>query len=513
LDNIVMDWQYWKPDEWGSQQFDPSRFPDPKAMIDSLHKVYHTHFMISVWPKFYEGIPNYNTFNKNGWLYTQNIKNRQKDWLGYISTFYDAFNPVASKAFWNLLQSHLYSKGIDAWWMDASEPDIYSNISPDQRKLLMYPNALGSATKYMNAYPMSNAKPIYNGQRAADKSKRVFILTRSAFAGSQRYGAAVWSGDIAARWSDMKSQISAGVNFSMSGIPYWSMDIGGFAVEHRFENEPGKLSDEWKEQFTRWYQFGAFVPLFRVHGQYPYREIFNTAAPSDTAYQSMLYYDQLRYKLMPYLYSLAGETYWKDYTIMRGLVMDFGSDKKVENINDEFMLGPSLLVSPVCNYKQRTREIYLPADNNWYDIYSGEMKNGGVMIDAKAPYDRIPVFVKEGSIIPFGPELEYTGEKKADTITLYVYTGKDARFTLYEDEGTNYNYEKGKYATIDFTYNERSKSLVVEKRKGNFPGMLQTRVFNIVWINDKAQKGIDTNPVTDQTVNYKGEKVIVKFNN
>ncbi|MFZ6009287.1 MAG: TIM-barrel domain-containing protein, partial [Bacteroidota bacterium] len=330
FDNIVLDWFYWKQDEWGSQQFDAQRFPDPSAMIKQLHEKHNAHFMISVWPKFYEGIDNYKKFDAKGWLYRENVRNRQKDWVGsgYVSTFYDAFNPQAREAFWELLEHNLYAKGVDAWWLDASEPDILSNASIEQRKLLMNPTALGSASKYFNAYPLVNEMGIYDGQRKANPDQRVFILTRSAFAGSQRYAAATWSGDIAARWQDFKAQIPAGLNFSLSGIPYWTTDIGGFSVEKRFVNATGDDLEEWREQMTRWFQFGAFCPLFRVHGQYPYREIFNVAPETHPAYQTMLYYDRLRYRLMPYLYSLAGKTYFDDYTIMRALVMDFGDDKK-----------------------------------------------------------------------------------------------------------------------------------------------------------------------------------------
>jgi len=360
LDNIVMDWQYWKLDEWGSQEFDSSRFPDPKGMIDTLHKMYHAHFMISVWPKFYSGIKNYDLMNNKGFLLAKNIQDNRKDWLGYVSTFYDAFNPAAGKFFWQLVKESLYSKGIDAWWMDAPEPDIHSNLPIEKRKDLMFPNALGSATKYFNAYPLANAKTIYEGQRSADANKRVFILTRSAYGGLQHYGAAVWSGDIGSRWLDMKNQVSAGVNFSLSGLPYWTMDIGGFAVENRYANAKGEVANEWKELMTRWYQFGAFCPLFRSHGQYPYREIFNTAQPGDTAYQSVLFYDKLRYRLLPYIYSTAAKTYRDDYTIMRGLPMDFPNDKNVLTINDEYLFGTSLLINPVYNYHQRTRKVYLP---------------------------------------------------------------------------------------------------------------------------------------------------------
>lgn len=511
LDNIVLDWQYWKPDEWGSQEFDETRFPDAKGMIDSLHQLYNAHLMISVWPKFYTGIKNYELMNTKGFLLTRNVQENRKDWLGYVSTFYDAFNPAAGKFFWQLVKESLYAKGIDAWWMDAPEPDIHSNLSIDKRKELMFPNALGSAVKYFNAYPLPNAKTIYEGQRSSDPNKRIFILTRSGYAGTQHYGAAVWSGDIGARWLDMKNQIAAGVNFSMSGIPYWTMDIGGFAVEHRFENAKGEDANEWKEQITRWYQFGAFCPLFRAHGQYPYREIFNIAQPSDTAYQSMLFYDKLRYRLLPYHYSIAAKTYYDDYTIMRGLMMDFPNDKNVTSLNDEFMYGPSFLINPVYNYHQRSKKAYLPYGQGWYDFYTGKYFNGGQIITAYAPYDRVPVFVKEGSIIPFGPELEYTSQKAADTISLFVFAGKNVSFSLYEDEGINYNYEKGLFSTIQMNYNEQSKSLTIENRKGEYPGMLQRRIFKIIWITRNKPKGLDFNQPFDEQIEYEGRQTIIKM--
>jgi alpha-D-xyloside xylohydrolase len=511
LDNIVMDWQYWKPDEWGSQEFDPSRFSDPKGMIDTLHNMYHAHFMISVWPKFYSGIKNYDLMNSKGFLLAKNIQDNRKDWLGYVSTFYDAFNPAAGKFFWQLVKENLYTKGVDAWWMDAPEPDIHSNLSIDKRKDLMFPNALGSATKYFNAYPLANAKTIYEGQRSADPDKRVFILTRSAYAGLQHYGAAVWSGDIGSRWLDMKNQVSAGVNFSLSGLPYWTMDIGGFAVENRYANAKGEDANEWKELMTRWYQFGAFCPLFRSHGQYPYREIFNTAQPGDTAYQSILFYDKLRYRLLPYIYSTAARTYYDDYTIMRGLIMDFSNDKNAPGINDEYLFGPSLLITPVYNYHQRTRKVYLPNGQGWYDLYSGKFFNGGQSVNTDAPYDRIPVFVKEGSIIPVGPALQYTSEKPADTITLFVYTGHNGSFKLYEDEDTNYNYEKGMFSTIQIDYNEQERSLTIYDRKGEFPGMLQKRIFNIFWVTRAKMKNFDPDRQPDEQVIYGGKRQVVRM--
>jgi alpha-D-xyloside xylohydrolase len=511
LDNIVQDWFYWKENQWGSQEFDATRFPSPDSMIKVLHDKYNTHFMISVWPKFYEGVSTYNELDKKGWLYKRNIVDGVKDWVGpgYHSTFYDVFSEEARKGFWDLINQKIYSKGVDAWWMDASEPDILSNVSPERRKDQMSPTALGPAALVLNAYPMMNAKGIYEGQRETNPNNRVFILTRSAFAGSQSYGAATWSGDIAARWHDMKAQISAGMNFSMSGIPYWTMDIGGFAVEKRYEKPNAQDLDEWREQMTRWFQFGAFVPLFRSHGQAPTREIFTVAPETHPAYQSMLYYDKLRYRLLPYIYSLAGNAYYNNGTIMRGLVMDFPNDAVAANLNDEYLFGPSLLVSPVYNYRQRTRQVYLPQGAGWYDLYNGDYFDGGKNISAAAPYERMPVFVKAGSILPFGPELQYTSEKPADVITLYVYTGADGSFQLYEDEGTNYNYEKGAFSQIPINYNEITKALTIGNRRGAFNGMLQQRKFNIIWITKENKTGIDNQRSIHQTVSYSGNLITV----
>ena len=513
IDNIVLDWSYWKETEWGNQDFDKTRFPSPDSMINVLHKKYNTQIMISVWPKFYEGISAYNEFDKKGWLYKRNIANRQRDWIGkgYVSTFYDAFNADARKGFWDLINKKIYSKGIDAWWMDASEPDIVSNVDPEQRKMQMSPTALGSAAEYLNAYPLQNAKGIYEGQRLTDSNKRVFLLTRSGFAGSQRYAATIWSGDIGSTWRDMKNQISAGVNFSMSGLPYWTMDIGGFVVPEKFEKPDAEGLEEWRELNARWYQFGAFVPLFRSHGQFPYREIFNIAPDDHAAYKSFLYYNKLRYRLLPYIYSLAGAAYHDNYTLMRGLVMDFAKDTAVLNIGDQYMFGPSLLINPVYEYKQTKRSLYLPKSAGWYDLYSGKWYAGGQKIIADAPYERMPVFVRAGSIIPFGPELQYVSEKPADTITLNIYTGADASFNLYEDEETNYNYEKGAFAVIPIKYNEAFKTITIGDRKGSFNGMLSKRIFRINIITPAQSKLFDLDAKSAKEIFYQGKRVSVKI--
>lgn len=514
LDNIVQDWFYWKEDQWGSHEFDRERYPDPAKMVKDLHEKYHTKIMISVWPKFYVGTKHYDEFKKNGWLYMRNVEVGQKDWVGpgYVSTFYDPYSEEARKLYWKQINEKLFVYGFDAWWLDSTEPDLQSNLSFNEWLLRIGPTALGTSARFLNTYSLMNSKAVYEGQRKVEPNQRVFILTRSAFAGQQRYSAATWSGDVAARWFDLKNQIPAGLNFSLSGIPYWTTDIGGFAVEPRFEKPNESDLEEWRELNTRWFQFGAFCPLFRVHGQFPYREMFNIAPENHPAFKSMLKYDKQRYRLMPYIYSLTGMVTHKDYTIMRALVMDFGYDKNVLNIGDQFMYGPSLLINPVTEYKARSRKVYLPEGNGWYDFHTGKFYEGGQTLIANAPYEDLPIFVKEGSIIPFGPEIQYSDEKPADPIRLYVYTGKNASFTLYEDENTNYNYEKGYYSIIEFKYDEQSKSLTIEKRKGKFPGMLRERTFEIVYLSKQKPEIIDLQKQPDFKIKYEGKKVVIKLN-
>jgi alpha-D-xyloside xylohydrolase len=355
------------------------------------------------------------------------------------------------------------------------------------------------------------AQGVFEGQRATDPDNRVFILTRSAFGGLQRYSAANWSGDIAARWHDMAAQIPCGLNFCMSGIPWWTMDIGGFSVESRYHNPAPDDLDEWRELITRWHQYGTFVPLFRSHGEYPYREIYNTAPAGHPAYKSMVEYNRLRYRLMPYIYSLAGHAWLNDYTIMRGLVMDFCLDAGVFDITDQYMFGPALMVNPVTEYLARSRKVYLPATYGWYDLHTGRHYDGGSVIEADAPYDYMPVFAREGSIIPFGPEIQHTSEKPADPITLWVYTGADGSFTLYEDEGNNYNYADGAYSLIPFNYRAADGMLTIGARSGGFEGMLQNRTFNVVAVSGKKPVRLDFERVPDKTVNYSGQEIKVSL--
>lgn len=523
VDNIVQDWNYWKLDSWGSHEFEAARYPNPQAMLDSVHAL-HGRFMISVWPKFYDTVKNYKELDAKGWMYHQAIKDDIHDWLGFRGSFYDAYDAGARKMFWRQMDENLYTKykfGIDAWWMDASEPNVRDCTPMWYRKALSGPTALGTSTEYFNAYSIVNADAIYNGQRSVNPNQRVFLLTRSGFAGEQRYSTATWSGDIATRWEDMRAQMTAGLNYSMAGLPFWGMDQGGFCVENRYVaaqqefDKTGKENadlKEWRELQARWNQFGCFVPLYRAHGQWPLREVWNIAPADHPAYKTIVAYDKLRYRLMPYLYSMAGMVHLKDYTMMRGLVMDFNGDEKVLDIKDQWMFGSALMACPVGEYQKYSREVYLPKQKGWYDFYTGAYHAGGQTIVADAPYDKIPVFIPEGAILPIGPEMQWSDEKKPELIDLYVYAGKDGSYALYEDEGTNYNYEKGKYAVIDFKYDDARKQITIGARKGSFDGMLQKRRFNIILVDQKKQQGVNlAKSPKGKVVKYVGQAMTVKL--
>ena len=522
IDNIVQDWNYWKLESWGDHTFEASRYPDPQGMLDKVHQL-GGRFMISVWPKFYDTVGNYKELDAKGWIYHQAITDDIHDWLGYLGSFYDAYDAGARKMFWRQMDENLFTKykhGIDAWWMDASEPNVRDCTPMWYRKALSGPTALGSSTEYFNAYSIVNADAIYNGQRSVTPNQRVFLLTRSGFAGEQRYSTATWSGDIATRWEDMRAQMTAGLNYAMSGLPFWGMDQGGFCVENRyvaaqqaFDETGVENSDltEWRELQARWNQFGCFIPLYRAHGQWPLREVWNIAPDDHPAYKTIVWYDKLRYRLMPYLYSMAGWAHFKDYTLMRALVMDFNGDDNVLNIPDQWMFGPALMACPVGYYKARNRSVYFPSQCGWYDFYTGEFIEGGQRLIVDAPYERIPVYVREGSIIPFGPEIQYSDEKPAELINLFVYSGKDADFQLYEDEGTNYNYERGKYATIDIHYSEATRTVTIGQRKGSFNGMLKNRRFNVVLIDKETPRALKLDNPEGTMVTYSGRAVTVRL--
>ena len=559
IDNIVMDWNYWTPDSWGAFEFDPTRFCDPKGMIDTIHQN-HAKIMISCWPKYYLTVDNYKELLDKGYIYQQTVKDSMYDWLGFKYAFYDAYAPEARKIFWRQLYEKLGTIGMDAWWMDASEPNVRDCTDMEYRKMLCGPTEYGSSDEFFNAYSIVNAEAIYDGQRGYEtaienesaksnnkeievptpewlqanskwddrgfgnqfspNNKRVFLLTRNGFAAEQRYSTATWSGDIGTRWEDMKAQITAGLNFSISGVPYWSQDIGGFSVEKRYEGaqrlydatgvENADLKD-WRELNVRWHQFGMWAPMYRTHGQFPFREPWNIAPEGHPAYSVIKACLELRYRLLPYIYSLAADVHFNDYTIMRPLIMDFAADHAVRNIGYQFMFGPAIMVNPVYTYKTRSREVYFPKNNVWYDFYTGEVASvGGETKTVPAPYEHIPLYVRAGSIIPFGPAIEYTQQQKAENIRLYVYEGADGQFNLYEDEGTNYGYEAGRYANIPITFDDASKTLTIGERKGEFPGMLKERTFTVVVCGKDKAQAYDPE-AAGKEVRYNGKAVSVSL--
>lgn len=511
VDNIVQDWQYWEDDKWGSHEFDTARFPHPEEMVEDIHAM-DGRFMISVWPKFYEGTEHFEEMDSHGWIYRTAIDEKVIDWLGYSQSFYDAYSKDARALFWQQMKDHLYPIGVDAWWMDASEPNIHDCTDMDYRKKMCGPTALGPSTKYFNAYALMNAQAIYEGQRASD-NRRVFLLTRNGYAGLQRYSTASWSGDIGTRWEDMKAQISAGLNFSISGIPFWGQDIGGFSVENRFAaaqaifDATGKVTPdliEWREMQTRWHQWGAFCPLYRAHGQFPLREPWNIAPEGDRSYNAIVETDQFRYRLIPYLYSLAARVYFDDYTLMRPLMMDFAGDSKACGISDQFLCGPAIMVCPVYEYGARQREVYLP-EGGWYDLnHDLGYIEGGSTFTAEAPYEFIPLYVRAGQIIPLGPAVQSTAETMNTNLRIQIFAGADAEFRLYEDDGLSYDYENGEFSRITFSWSEDAKTLTIAKREGSFKGMEEVRHFlPILYSKDGSEVG---RPVT-----YDGNEVTIQF--
>lgn len=482
IDNVVEDWFYWPEDQWGSHDFDKTRFPDAKAMVDEVHAL-NAHVMISVWPKFYPGTANAREMDAHGWLYHGNLDMGNKDWVGpgYANTDYDAYAPGARDLFFAQLKPKLVDKGFDAWWLDASEPDIHSNLSIAERIRTMGPTAFGPGAALFNSYPLVHAEGLAQHMRQARPDVRPFILTRSGFGGLQRASAAVWSGDLATRWDDLHDQISAGVNLSLSGLPYWTHDIGGFSVEDRYSTANPKPDDlaEWHELNTRWFQFGAFSPLFRSHGEAPSREVYNLAAHDPAMYASMVDYSRLRYRLMPYIYTLGADAALRDGTIMRGLAMDFPADAIARRVDDEYLFGPDLLVAPVTAFGVRSRPVYLPAGSGWYDVASGAFHPGGQTITADAPLARMPLFARAGAIIPTGPAIEYTREQTDGPIVLQVYSGADGHFDLYEDDGSSQGYAKGQFARLPVTWDDAKGVLTIGARQGSYPGMAAKRAISV----------------------------------
>jgi alpha-D-xyloside xylohydrolase len=659
IDNIVQDWNYWgNNDNWGGMIFDTTKYPRPKEMIDELHNE-NFHLMVSIWAGLGPSSEIYKDMDKRGYLFPT------VGWAGF--KYFDVYNPTATDLYWKYASEGLFSKGVDAWWMDSTEPDIVNALTQDSEEYEMKrekDNHLGTFARYLNTYSLMDTDAVYNNQRKETDRKRVYILTRSTFAGQQRAAATTWSGDIGSSWEVYKRQIAAGLNHSMAGIPYWTFDIGGYSLGCQggvFMN--GGKDPAYQEFYTRMFQFGAFSPIFRSHGSETPREIYEYGE-----YVPVLEkFDNLRYRLLPYIYSLGWQVTNSSYTIMRGLPMDFTADRKTYSIDDQYMFGPAIMVSPVTSYmyhrppedstlvtaehfktadgkpglraqyfcdedfknlchediepdidlywytgwasfihdpkfsirwegklipsetgsyrfnlksfgqrrvyldgkeiphnyesmesytvpveltagkeydikfettnaslgaframlywktpsihakeavvesREKTRSVYLPAGSSWIDFWTGEKLDGGRTIVADAPIEKMPLMVRAGSIVPMGPLVQYAAEKPADPIELRIYSGADGSFTLYEDENDNYDYEKGVYATIGFHWDDAKHQLTIDARKGQFPGMLETRRFDVVVVRKSHGSGVEATDNPDKAIMYKGERQTIDF--
>jgi alpha-D-xyloside xylohydrolase len=508
IDAIVQDWFYWPEDSWGCHCFDPARFPDPAAMVEAV-KALDGRVMISVWPKFYPDSANGRALREKGYLYERPLEAGQRDWVGkgYANTFYDPHPPGARALYWKQISDSLVPLGFDAWWMDATEPDWHSNLSVAERAYQMTSPATGvPGAAIFNAYPLVHAEGVAEGLRVAQPDQRPFILTRSGFGGIQRTSSALWSGDVAARWDDLRDQISAGLNLSLAGVPNWTHDIGGFAVEERYsKGDPAHLA-EWRELYLRWFQFGAFSPLFRSHGEFPHRETYLVSEGDPAMLEGLTRYHRLRYRLLPYIYTLAAATHFEDATILRPLVMDFESDAKVWGIDDQYLFGPSIMVAPVTAFQARARQVYLPGGSDWHDALTGKRLSGGRTVTAAAPRERVPLFVRAGAIIPAGPDVQWTGEAPQGPLTLHVFAGADGRFTLYEDAGTDMGYARGEFARIPIVWNEATRTLTLGAREGSFPGMAAARRITVV-LHDGTGSGDVFDMREGRALTYEGKPV------
>ena len=539
LDGIIQDWQYWGHNYlWNAMDFQNPTFNNPQKMIEDVHAM-NAHMAISIWSSFGPMTKPYRELDKKGMLFnfTTWPQSGLESWppnMEYPSgvRVYDAYNPEARDIYWKYLNDRIFKLGMDAWWMDSTEPD-HLDWKPEDMDTKTY---LGSFRKVRNAYPLMTVGGVYDHQRAVTSDKRVFILTRSGFLGQQRYGANVWSGDVASTWESFRNQIPAGLNFSLCGMPHWNSDIGGFFAGHynkSWNDDSASKNPLYQELYVRWLQFGTFNPMMRSHGTDVYREIYKFGKKGEPVYDAIEKMIGLRYSLLPYIYSTSWEVSNRQSSFMRALMMDFVDDRKVWDINDEYMFGKSILVAPITHaqytpeavvkvseeegwnrdgakktktdvavdfMETKSTNIYLPAGTLWYDFWTNEKHEGGKEITKETTLDVIPLYVKAGSIIPVGPQVQYATEKPWDHLELKVYAGANGNFILYEDEFDNYNYEKGAYTEIPISWNNASRKLTIGARKGAYEGMLENRKFTVT-LQDGTQKSVD----------YNGKAVSVRF--
>lgn len=522
LDGIVLDWHSWTGDLWGQKSLDPERFPQPEAMMEELHRL-QIRLMVSIWPTMHNHGPDQQEMLEQGFL------------LGDQAT-YNAFDEQARALYWTQANKGLFSKGVDAWWCDCTEPfeaDWTGETKPEPEERLRI-NTEESKTyldpQYINAYSLQHSRGIYEGQRLITRSKRVVNLTRSAYAGQQRYSTITWSGDISATWQTLKKQIAAGLNFCMSGLPYWTADIGAFFVGKKDlwfwdgDFQEGCEDLGYREFYVRFFQYGTFLPLFRSHGTDTPREVWRFGEPGSRFYETLLTFIRLRYQLLPYIYSLAGHVTQADGTMLRALAFDFRQDSRVYNIADQYLFGPALLVNPVTEpmyylpgsqpllSPTETRPVYLPAGCDWYDFWTGRRFAGAQTVQADARLEILPLFVRAGSIVPFGPNIQSTAEaRKNSSLLVRIYQGQDATFRLYEDEGDTYNYENGAFSTIDFYWDDAKKRLLLGKRQGAYAGMPMTRMFFVLLVSESQGTGVENSRAGAREVIYHGNSLSVEM--
>lgn len=445
LDAIIQDWFYWDPHPWGSHQFDTARYPDIAATLRELRDRYHLHTMVSVWAKFAPGSAHYDELDRAGLLYP-----RYGDWSGSEMRYYDAFSPEGRRRYWRQIRDSLFAKGFEAWWLDATEPEV------DWNRFRETKTALGVGARVANAYSLMTTEGVSKGQLATAPNHRVFIMTRSIFAGQQRNAAASWSGDIRGDWVTFRRQIAAGLNNCMAGLPYWNTDIGGFFS--RPASDP-----DYRELFVRWFQYGAFTPIFRIHGTGAAKEPWLFGPEAERILARFI---RLRYRLFPYVYSWAWRITADGGTLMRGLPMDFPEDPASRTVDDQFLFGQGLMVCPVTEPGATSRRVWLPSGRDWFDFWTGRRLQGGRWIDAEAPIGRMPLFAPAGTILPLGPELQYSTEKPWNPIELRIYPGRNARFRLYADDGVSNGYLRGHRATVDLKWNDRTRTLEIGRWVG-----------------------------------------------
>ncbi|MEO8394277.1 MAG: TIM-barrel domain-containing protein, partial [Chloroflexota bacterium] len=519
LDCIVQDWKSWPRDLWGQKTLDSERFPDPDSLTSEIHRL-NAHLMISIWPNMNPGGDNWCEMRDQGFL------------LGNQGT-YDVFQEKARALYWKQANEGLFAHGIDAWWCDCTEPfqaDWIGTFKPEPEERLRINTE--EAKRYLdpeniNAYSLLHSQGIYEGQRKITTDKRVVNLTRSAYAGQQRYATITWSGDVSATWDTLRKQIADGLNFCATGMPYWTVDIGAFFVKNDpnlwFWNGDYDLGVEdmgYRELYVRWFQYAAFLPMFRAHGTDTPREIWRFGNSGDPMYEALVKFLRLRYRLMPYLYSVAGMVTHEDYTMIRALPFDFRTDSATFNIADQFMFGSAFLVNPVIqpmyfsagshpiNGASKTRSVYLPAGSDWYDFWTGQCYAGGQTLNAEAVLDTMPLYVRSGSIVPIGPNIQYADEQPDAPLELHIFRGQNGSFTLYDDEGDNYNYEGGNFSVIRLTWDDAARRFTLHDRRGSYPGMPGSREFRIV-IEDGTNKSPSSDQLPTRVVQYEGQEISI----